>query len=60
MGEESTRAEADSRGERGGRRTIQQMVVVGLIASLLGIALGLVIDWFPTAGSTQAGKIDTF
>src|SRR4051812_25592240 len=60
MGEESTRAEADSRGGRGGRRTIQQMVVVGLIASLLGIALGLVIDWFPTAGSTQADKIDTF
>jgi cytochrome c oxidase subunit 2 len=36
------------------------MVVVGLIASLLGIALGLVIDWFPTQGSTQAEKIDTF
>src|SRR5205085_2580313 len=38
----------------------QQMVVVGLIASLLGIALGLAIDWFPAAGSTQADKIDTF
>jgi cytochrome c oxidase subunit 2 len=37
-----------------------QMVVVGLIASLLGIALGLIIDWFPTQGSTQADKIDTF
>ena len=36
------------------------MVVVGLIASVLGIALGLVIDWFPTQGSTQAEKIDTF
>jgi len=36
------------------------MVVVGLIASALGIALGLVIDWFPTNGSTQADKIDTF
>jgi cytochrome c oxidase subunit 2 len=35
------------------------MVVVGLIASALGIALGLVIDWFPTAGSKQAGPIDT-
>jgi cytochrome c oxidase subunit 2 len=60
MGEESTRAEADPLGGRGGRRTITQMVVVGLIASILGIALGLVIDWFPTAGSTQADKIDTF
>jgi len=60
MGEESTRAEADPLGGRGGRRTITQMVVVGLIASVLGIALGLVIDWFPTQRSTQAEKIDTF
>jgi cytochrome c oxidase subunit 2 len=36
------------------------MVVVGIIASALGIALGLVIDWFPTAGSKQADKIDSF
>jgi cytochrome c oxidase subunit 2 len=60
MGEESARAEADPLGGRGGRRTITQMVVVGLIASILGIALGLIIDWFPTQGSTQAEKIDTF
>jgi cytochrome c oxidase subunit II len=60
MGEETTRAEADPLGGRGGRRTIIQMVVVGLIASVLGIALGLVIDWFPTQGSTQAEKIDSF
>lgn len=60
MGEESTRAEGDPLGGRGGRRTIRQMVIVGLIASVLGIALGLVIDWFPTEGSTQAKKIDTF
>jgi cytochrome c oxidase subunit II len=60
MGEESARAEVDPLGGRGGRRTITQMVVVGLIASVLGIALGLIIDWFPTQGSTQADKIDTF
>src|SRR3954454_8477549 len=60
MGEESTRAEADPLGGRGGRRTIQEMVIVGLIASILGIALGLAINWFPTQGSTQAKKIDTF
>jgi cytochrome c oxidase subunit 2 len=60
MGEESTRAEADPLGGRGGRRTITQMVVVGLVASVLGIILGLVIDWFPTEGSQQAKKIDTF
>src|ERR1700754_2265755 len=60
MGEESTRAEADSRGGRGGRRTITQLVSVGLIASALGIALGLVINWFPPQGSAQAKRIDTF
>jgi cytochrome c oxidase subunit 2 len=35
------------------------MVVVGAIASAIGIALGLLIDWFPEAGATQAGPIDT-
>ncbi|MCW2986595.1 MAG: coxB [Conexibacter sp.] len=59
MGEESTRAEVDPLSGRGGRRTVMEMVVVGLIASVLGIILGLVIDWFPTQGSKQAGKIDT-
>src|SRR4051794_19929919 len=60
MSEESTRAEADPLGGRGSRRAIQQMVIVGLIASILGIALGLAIDWFPVQGSKQADKIDTF
>ena len=45
--------------ERDPGRSATQMVVVGLIASVVGIALGLVIDWFPEAGSTQAGPIDT-
>ncbi|HEY3019310.1 MAG TPA: cytochrome c oxidase subunit II [Solirubrobacteraceae bacterium] len=30
-----------------------------MIASAVGIALGLSIHWFPPAGSTQADKIDT-
>src|SRR3954454_6011193 len=59
MSEESTRAEADPLGGRGSRRAIKQMVIVGLIASALGIALGLAIDWFPVQGSRQADKIDT-
>jgi cytochrome c oxidase subunit 2 len=42
------------------RTTIVQMVVVGIVASALGIALGLVIDWFPAQASTQADKVDTF
>jgi cytochrome c oxidase subunit II len=47
----------DTRGR--GRRGIVQMVVVGAVATALGIALGLAIDWFPAADSTQADKIDT-
>jgi cytochrome c oxidase subunit 2 len=39
--------------------SVPAMVAVGLIASALGIALGLIIDWFPTQASTQGRKIDT-
>src|SRR5215210_4935218 len=60
MGEESTRAEADPLGGTKGRRTITEMVIVGIVASALGIALGLAIDWFPAQGSEQAERIDTF
>lgn len=35
------------------------MVVVGVVASILGVALGLAINWFPKASSTQADRIDT-
>src|SRR3954471_6265322 len=35
------------------------MVVCGVVASAIGIALGLSIHWFPTDASTQAQKIDT-
>jgi cytochrome c oxidase subunit 2 len=52
MPEEST-----PRHER--KRTVQQMVVVGVIATAIGIAIGLTIHWFPPADSTQADKIDT-
>jgi len=41
------------------RRTAAQMVVVGILASAIGIALGLIINWFPQAASIQADKIDT-
>lgn len=41
------------------RAKIIRMLVVGAIASALGIAAGLAIDWFPAQGSTQAHKIDT-
>src|SRR3954447_15508693 len=35
------------------------LVGIAVVASALGIALGLLIDWFPTAASTQADQIDT-
>jgi len=34
------------------------MVVHGVIASAIGIAAGLAIEWFPEQASTQAGPID--
>ena len=37
----------------------RQMLVVGVIASALGIALGLIINWFPVKASGQAKQIDT-
>lgn len=43
---------------RTSRRTITQMAVCGVIASAIGIALGLAIDWFPVQASSQAKKID--
>jgi cytochrome c oxidase subunit 2 len=35
------------------------MLILGLIASAIGVWICLQIDWFPTAGSTQADQIDT-
>jgi cytochrome c oxidase subunit 2 len=52
MPEEST-----PRRER--KRTVQQMIVAGVIATAIGIAIGLSIHWFPPADSTQADQIDT-
>ena len=42
------------------RTDVIRMIAIGVVASAAGIALGLSIDWFPTAASTQAGPIDTF
>ncbi|HVW17784.1 MAG TPA: cytochrome c oxidase subunit II [Vicinamibacterales bacterium] len=44
---------------RRGRRTLVEMIVVGTLASAIGIVLAYVIHWFPPAGSKQAGPIDT-
>ena len=41
------------------RAQVLPMVIIAVLASALGIVLGLIIDWFPTAASSQAGPIDT-
>jgi len=44
---------------REARANVGQMVAIGAVASVLGIALGLLIDWFPVQASGEAKKIDT-
>jgi cytochrome c oxidase subunit 2 len=38
---------------------VRSLVAIGVIAAACGIALGLLIDWFPVSASGQAKKIDT-
>jgi cytochrome c oxidase subunit II len=42
-----------------GRTHFRELMAIGLIASLIGVALGLAIDWFPTQASEEGEKIDT-
>jgi cytochrome c oxidase subunit 2 len=42
-----------------GRSHLLPLLAIGAIASACGIALGLLIDWFPIAASEEAGPIDT-
>jgi cytochrome c oxidase subunit 2 len=44
---------------RESRAQVRTMLLIGAIASILGIALALWIDWFPVPASKQAGPIDT-
>jgi cytochrome c oxidase subunit II len=44
---------------RESRAQVRQMLLIGAVASVLGIALALLIDWFPVPASEQAGPIDT-
>lgn len=39
---------------------VVRMVVIGTVASAVGIAIGLWIDWFPTKASTQTESISAF
>jgi cytochrome c oxidase subunit 2 len=44
---------------RESRHQVRQMLLIGAIASAIGIAVALLIDWFPTQASVQGEKIDT-
>jgi cytochrome c oxidase subunit 2 len=44
--------------EKSGRSHLLPLLAIGAIASASGIALGLWINWFPTAASEEAGPID--
>jgi cytochrome c oxidase subunit II len=35
------------------------MLTIGAVASVVGVAVALIINWFPTGASTQAHSIDT-
>ena len=43
----------------GEKHPVARMIGIGVLASLIGIAITLWIDWFPDQGSTSANKIDT-
>jgi cytochrome c oxidase subunit 2 len=42
------------------RAPVLPLIAIGIVASALGIGLGLLIDWFPVAASTQKDQVDTF
>ena len=44
---------------RESRVQLRQMFAIGAIASILGIALALLIDWFPVLASEDGKQIDT-
>ena len=45
--------------EKSGRSHVLPLLVIGLITSACGIALGLLINWFPTQASEEGKDIDT-
>jgi cytochrome c oxidase subunit 2 len=50
--------EADPRIE-GEKHPVAKMLGIGVIASVIGVAICLYIDWFPVNAAGAAGKVDT-
>jgi cytochrome c oxidase subunit 2 len=44
---------------KGEQHPVARMLAIGVVASLIGIGISLLIDWFPTDASGAAGQIDT-
>jgi cytochrome c oxidase subunit 2 len=65
MAEEQTetapeeRPEAEEPPRAGGEHPIARMLLIGAVASAIGVGLILLIDWFPTPASTEADQVDT-
>jgi cytochrome c oxidase subunit 2 len=43
----------------GEKHPVARMILIGVVASIIGIAISLLIDWFPVGASGAAGQIDT-
>jgi cytochrome c oxidase subunit 2 len=41
------------------KHPLARMLGIGLVASLIGVAIALAIDWFPDGATTEAHEIDT-
>jgi len=41
------------------KNPLPRMLLIGLVASIVGVAIALGIDWFPTPATNKAGEIDT-
>jgi cytochrome c oxidase subunit 2 len=41
------------------KHPLARMLLIGLVASIVGVAIALAIDWFPTGATTKASEIDT-
>lgn len=63
MGEETVPEQAPAVESEDPRRSrpvhTWALILIGLVATAIGIALGLAIDWFPVRGATQADQVDT-
>jgi cytochrome c oxidase subunit 2 len=53
MGSEENTSTPESRSH------FRELLAIGLIASVIGVALGLLIDWFPTQATEEGKKVDT-